>query len=107
MMRLVPSPAGRGRKNIMSKGQKTLTVVLWATLVVAMIVVIGAGLFRPPGDRSVAQNIYVSPSPTLDADVPDFVLLNEEGKTVSTRSMKGSVWIAEFIFTHCAGPCKE
>jgi len=91
----------------MSKGQKTLTVVLWATLVLAMVGVISAGLFRPPGDRSIAQNTYVSPSPTLDADAPDFVLLNEDGKTVSTRTMKGSVWIAEFIFTHCAGPCKE
>ncbi len=91
----------------MSTGQKTLTVVLWATLVLAMVVIIGAGLFKPTGDRSVAQPMNGAPQPTLDADVPEFSLINEQGQSVSTASMKGSVWIAEFIFTHCAGPCKD
>ncbi len=94
-------------QNHMSKGQKTLTVILWATLVLAMVGVISAGLFRPHGDRSIAETPYTNPSPTLNVDVPDFVLVNEQGQTVSTRTMKGTVWIAEFIFTHCAGPCKE
>jgi protein SCO1/2 len=92
----------------MSKGQKTLTTVLWATLVLAMVGVISAGLFRPrdmrplPGESGV--NVI---QPELNVYAPDFVLINEEGKTVSTKTLKGSVWIAEFIFTHCAGPCKE
>ncbi|CAN5381418.1 hypothetical protein BH10PLA1_BH10PLA1_07080 [soil metagenome] len=100
----------------MSKGQKVLTTVLWAVLVLAMVGVISAGLFLP-GNRSLARNRAESPdglvtgvrieAPVLNIDAPEFSLIDQDGKPVSTHSLKGSVWIAEFIFTHCAGPCRD
>ena len=37
--------------------------------------------------------------------VPDFTLTDEGGRTVTRASLAGSVWIADFIFTRCAGQC--
>ena len=35
----------------------------------------------------------------------DFTLTNQLGRPVSLRDLKGHVWIANIIFTRCAGPC--
>lgn len=39
------------------------------------------------------------------AKAPEFQFTQQDGKVVSTADMKGKVWIANFIFTRCAGPC--
>lgn len=44
-----------------------------------------------------------------DADVvrrvPDFTLQERGGRTLSRRDLLGEVWVAQFIFTRCAGTC--
>jgi len=35
----------------------------------------------------------------------DFTLTERSGQAVSLDDLKGGVWIADFIFTNCAGPC--
>ena len=37
--------------------------------------------------------------------VPEFVLTERSEKSISLADLKGSIWVADFIFTHCAGPC--
>jgi protein SCO1/2 len=37
--------------------------------------------------------------------VPDFDLVATSGKPLSRRDLANQVWIADFIFTHCAGTC--
>lgn len=37
--------------------------------------------------------------------VSDFSLTNQFGKTVSLSDLKGTVWLADIIFTRCPGPC--
>jgi cytochrome oxidase Cu insertion factor (SCO1/SenC/PrrC family) len=37
--------------------------------------------------------------------VPDFELVERSGQLVTLNSLKGEVWIANLIFTHCAGTC--
>jgi protein SCO1 len=44
------------------------------------------------------------PLPVL-GQVPDFSLIERSGQTVSLADLKGQVWVADFVFTHCAGPC--
>jgi cytochrome oxidase Cu insertion factor (SCO1/SenC/PrrC family) len=39
------------------------------------------------------------------SDIPDFTLTERSGRTISMSELKGQVWIADFIFTHCAGIC--
>jgi protein SCO1 len=45
-----------------------------------------------------------TPLPVL-AQLPDFRLLGRGGKTLSLADLRGKVWIADFIFTRCPGPC--
>lgn len=37
--------------------------------------------------------------------VPDFSFTERSGRTVARADLTGQVWIADFIFTRCAGPC--
>ena len=37
--------------------------------------------------------------------VPNFELTSQDGQTFSESSLKGHVWIADFIYTTCPGPC--
>ncbi len=37
--------------------------------------------------------------------VPAFQLTNQEGRPFGSEELKGKIWIADFIFTSCPGPC--
>jgi cytochrome oxidase Cu insertion factor (SCO1/SenC/PrrC family) len=37
--------------------------------------------------------------------ITNFSLTNQDGATVSLASLRGKVWVADIIFTRCAGPC--
>lgn len=37
--------------------------------------------------------------------VPDFELINQNGQRFGLAQLKGKIWIADFIFTTCRGPC--
>jgi len=37
--------------------------------------------------------------------LPSFSLTSDKGTTIDNAAMAGKVWIADFIFTSCAGPC--
>lgn len=39
------------------------------------------------------------------APAPEFQLTAQDGSTVTKDDLKGKVWVANFIFTRCAGPC--
>lgn len=45
-----------------------------------------------------------APLPTLGR-VPAFRLTDQAGRPFSDRDLAGSIWVADFVFTHCAGPC--
>lgn len=37
--------------------------------------------------------------------VPQFELTNQDGKAFGSAQLQGKIWIADFIFTSCPGPC--
>jgi protein SCO1 len=37
--------------------------------------------------------------------VPSFTLVNQKGQSFGTSQLRGKIWIADFIFTSCPGPC--
>ena len=37
--------------------------------------------------------------------VPEFALTDQNGDEVTMADLRGKIWIADFIFTRCAGPC--
>ncbi|MBI4354701.1 MAG: SCO family protein [Candidatus Omnitrophica bacterium] len=52
--------------------------------------------------------IAIGAKPTVLPDygrVPPFALTNQKGEPVALDALLGHVWIADFIFTRCAGQC--
>jgi len=100
--------------------------MLWACAVVAMVSVIGANLWR---DRAGAANhargggggtgdvdvdVTAETAETAAADdqplrlpkeIPPFSLVDQNNQPVTLESLKGKPFIANFVFTNCAGPC--
>ena len=37
--------------------------------------------------------------------VPAFSLIERSGKTITNQDLEGKIWVADFIFTTCPGPC--
>jgi protein SCO1/2 len=37
--------------------------------------------------------------------VPEFRLTNQNGQPFGSAELKGKIWIADFVFTSCPGPC--
>ncbi|MGI9086666.1 MAG: SCO family protein [Chthoniobacterales bacterium] len=37
--------------------------------------------------------------------VPEFRLTNQNGEPFGSAELKGKIWIADFVFTSCRGPC--
>ncbi len=47
----------------------------------------------------------VTPEVKDYGELPSFSLLDSHGKTFSKKNLKGKIWIANFIFASCSGPC--
>ena len=76
--------------------------VFWLVLIGAtlLMLTVGAFLFL----REVKAIRAQSRLPVL-GNVPDFMLVERSGTDVALSDLLGRVWVADFIFTHCAGPC--
>jgi cytochrome oxidase Cu insertion factor (SCO1/SenC/PrrC family) len=76
-------------------------------VVAGIACVIGAGLAMgcstAPGEQ--AQSRASSSSPRVLATLPEFVLEDERGESTGLDDLHGTVWVADFIFTRCAGTC--
>ena len=61
-----------------------------------------AGLL--PGDKIVAVDGHPVALPK-HWPVPDFTLTERTGQTVKLADFAGQVWVADFFYTTCPGPC--
>ncbi len=52
---------------------------------------------------SVAQTDHIAPDFRLP--LPDFEFIERNGAPVKRDDLLGYTWIADFVFTSCAGPC--
>jgi cytochrome oxidase Cu insertion factor (SCO1/SenC/PrrC family) len=46
----------------------------------------------------------VSELPRLN-DVPPFILTERSGRNITNQDLRGKIWVADFIYTTCPGPC--
>jgi protein SCO1/2 len=53
---------------------------------------------------TLKSGIRTKPLPVL-GQVADFTLTNQDGLKISLSDLQGKVWVADIIFTRCAGPC--
>lgn len=71
---------------------------VWGTLTLGALILVAMGIWsrsaRPP-----------RAAPRIFAEVPDFSLTNRDGSLLARGDFEGTPWIADFIFTRCAGIC--
>jgi len=69
-----------------------------AFLLCVLAVTMGHSMWQASVRRDVEQ------LPVIRA-VPEFSLTDQNGQTMTKDDLRGKIWIADFIFTRCAGPC--
>ncbi|MFQ5507643.1 MAG: SCO family protein [Planctomycetota bacterium] len=76
-------------------------IFIWVTLILVLGAVTLHGLFR------MAETLAKSSKMPLAelATVPGFRLIERSGREVTRGELEGRIWVADFIFTHCAGTC--
>jgi protein SCO1/2 len=72
--------------------------VIHGTLITGIVIVAFLNL------RMRTQRSASAPLPEYGA-LPAFALTERSGKPLTLSELAGNIWIADFIFTHCAGPC--
>jgi len=75
---------------------------LWKTTLIAIPIVTLLGLIWL---RQLEVNSLRQRSISSYGSVPEFELTNQDGKNFGSRDLRGKVWIADFIYTTCPGPC--
>lgn len=81
----------------------------WLLIFLSMAVVGGFAYlqFRRVDDARTQRGIVGASERHLPVigPVPDFTLTDRTGRTVKLADLKGKIWVADFIFTTCGGPC--
>ena len=90
----------------MSQPSKTIQWIVWGGVAATVIGIACAFVLSrstlPSHSRSIA-----SAQPEILFNVGGFTLTNQLGERFGLADLKGRVWIADIVFTSCAGPCPE
>jgi cytochrome oxidase Cu insertion factor (SCO1/SenC/PrrC family) len=92
----------------MSKPLKAATIALWLLAVMGMISVVALRIWEnhPQGGQADAAILASDGSlPVIPIIAPSFDFTDQLGRSVTTASLQGHPWIADFIFTQCASTC--
>jgi cytochrome oxidase Cu insertion factor (SCO1/SenC/PrrC family) len=81
-----------------------LKYLIWGVVGISLTGVWAAINSRDCGKSCCAPRAGESVLPVMFA-LPDFSLTERSGQTVTLASLTGKVWVADFIFTTCPGPC--
>lgn len=82
----------------MSHTPQPLPRMLWAGMLLVFVLLILAYLL------SFAE-LKLKPALPVLGQVADFALVNQDGQPVTLATLTNHVWVADIIFTRCAGPC--
>jgi protein SCO1/2 len=76
--------------------------ILWkTTLILIPFVTLGLLLWL----RHIEVNALKQRSVSSYGTVPSFQLVNQNGQPFGSPQLTGKIWIADFIYTTCPGPC--
>jgi protein SCO1 len=82
--------------------RSTRPATLWkATLIAIPIVTLGLLLWL----RQIEVNALRQRTVASYGSIPEFTLINQDGKNFGSADLRGKIWIADFIYTTCPGPC--
>lgn len=82
----------------MNKPSRQMEFLVWGGLVFIIALIAGAFAWTK---LSSAR-----PLPVI-GQISNFTLTNQDNQPVTLADMRGKVWVADVIFTRCAGPCPE
>jgi protein SCO1/2 len=104
-------------KAAMDPRLKRYIIVLWCVTAVAAVVLGGTLLMMrsmaasaPPPVTMVNGSLMAVGAPQSSAlpvlfEAPSFALTDQNGQPFNADRLRGQVWVADFVFTHCAGIC--
>jgi protein SCO1/2 len=82
--------------------QMSRSSTLWkATLIAIPIVTLALLLWL----RQVEVNALRQRTVSAYGNVPEFQLINQDGNNFGSANLRGKIWIADFIYSTCPGPC--
>lgn len=83
----------------LSSNQKIRFYLVWIALIGVLASIIGLSIYR------YFEGQKVGPKLPVYGKVPEFSFIERLGKPFGSKDLQGKVWIADFIFTRCGGPC--
>jgi protein SCO1 len=78
-------------------------VVAWTWLVFFLGLIVGSVIWVTVLVDSVKKK--KRPQPPVLGQVSDFMLTDQNADPMGSKRLRGRIWVADFIFTRCAGPC--
>jgi protein SCO1/2 len=51
-------------------------------------------------------SLFRTPLPSY-GQIPPFTLTERSGKAIAASDLQGKIWVANFIYTTCPGPCRD
>src|SRR6266513_6391349 len=82
--------------------QSSRTATVWKTVLIAIPILTLALLLWL---RQLEVNALRQRTVSSYGTVPEFVLVNQDGKNFGSAQLREKIWIADFIYTTCPGPC--
>jgi protein SCO1/2 len=79
------------------------SVYRWLIGVLGIVLVLVV-LYRLSSDEPTPQGQNPNQLPVMGT-VPAFMLTERSGKNVSNRDLEGKIYVADFVYTMCPGPC--
>ena len=68
----------------------------WVYVIVLVIIIALIAVMQPEG---------VEEQLPIISKIPEFDLVDQNSKQFTLENVQGNVWLADFIFTTCSGPC--
>ena len=76
--------------------------ILWKTILILIpIITLGVLLWL----RQLEVNALRQRTVSSYGTVPSFQLINQSGQAFGSAQLAGRIWIADFVYTTCPGPC--
>src|SRR2546421_6448448 len=95
----------------MNQSNRKIEWLVWGSIVATVLLITAAFVRSQIEQHRKNQTSWPEETKAIDlrpiAQLPEFTLTNQDGRAVSLADLRGQVWLADIIFTKCAGPCPK
>lgn len=76
---------------------RTSQRIIWSALALSLLLIAGFAIAKWQGEHTKRLEDFGS--------VPNFSLIDQNGRATSLENFRGHIWIADMVFTHCESIC--